>query len=189
MTTSAFIHNLSISDTKIITSKLLSDSTQLLSIHPLLLPTLVIELLFKNCIKDLTRIFGQAISTQQSLGLTSARRFAHFRDLEADNEAAANRSFGDGQNLAGLEERMEFTMMAGRKILDYFDELENITPDGAYRNNFIEAGKIVKNRLTFFIDGLELQMPRLRRAKAHTELNQTGVGLRPLACLDHKVLD
>lgn len=147
----------------------------------MLLPVLVLELLFKSCIEHLTRLFGGAISTQHSLGLMSSRKFAHFRDAHADNEEAARKSYGDGQSLAGLEERIEFTMLAGKKMLRYFEELAGVTPASDYRPNFLEAGNIVRNRLEFLIDGLEFQVPRLRRAKAHTQLNQTGVSTSPLS--------
>lgn len=141
----------------------------------MLLPVLVIELLFTICAKDLGRLFAHAINTQQTMGLNSSRRFEHLRIEQADAKAAAARSFDDGQQLAGLEERMEFSMMAGRKLLGLFEKLNAITPDSGHKARFSEAGEIIKNRLEFLVDGLEFQMPRLRRAKAHTELNQTGV--------------
>ncbi|KAI9737256.1 MAG: hypothetical protein M1818_005789 [Claussenomyces sp. TS43310] len=173
--TSAFLHNLFIGDIQAVTSKLLSKAVLPLTIHPMLLPVLVLELLFKQCIKDLHRLFFAAVKTQQTMGLNSYRMFAHFADDQADIEEAAERSFGDGQQLAGLEERMEFGIMAGRKLLGLFEKLEKITPNGVHKAGIVEAATIIQNRLEFLVEGLEFQMPRLRRAKAHTVLNQTGL--------------
>ena len=113
------------------------------------------------------------------MGLNNNRNFRHFRNNQADDDAAALNAFGDGQSLIGLEERFEFTIMAGKKLLSYFDHLTSITPEGPHKSSFVEAGGIIKHRLEFLVDSLEFQLPRLKRAKAHTNLNRTGVCLFP----------
>ena len=178
MTTNVFIHNLDPNESHTITAKLLSSSFQPLTIHPMLLPTLIYKLLFTICHKELNRLFRSSISTEHNHGLTTNPIFQHFRDTEHDNKKAAKAaeiSFGDGQSLCALEERMDFNIMLGRKLLSYFDELLSITPDVPHKQHFQIAGDIIKNRLEYLVSGLEFQMPRLRRAQAHTMLNRTGL--------------
>jgi len=141
----------------------------------MLLPLLIMELQFSYCTQDLYRLFQKSIATEHKMGLNNNRNFQHFRDNQANDDAAALNAFGDGQSLVGLEERYEFTIMAMKKLLSYFDHLIDITPEGPCKPSFLEAGDIIKNRLEFLIDGLEFQLPRLKRAKAHTNLNRTGV--------------
>lgn len=177
MITSAFIHNLSAEDTQNLVSRLLRPSIQQLTIHPMLLAVLAFEFTFDTCHRELYRIFDRCIGLYQTLGLTNNRAFAHFRINEADDLYAAEMSFGDGQSICALEERVDFSIMMGRKLLGYFDDLEHKTPDGELKDVFLEAGSIIKNRLEYLVDALEFQLPRLRRAKAHTQLNRTGVCL------------
>ena len=149
----------------------------------MLLPLLFMDLQFSYCTHYLERLFQSAIATEHTMGLNNNRNFQHFRNNQADDDAAALNAFGDGQSLIGLEERFEFTMMAGKKLLSYFDHLTSITPEGPHKPAFMEAGEIIKHRLEFLVDSLEFQLPRLKRAKAHTNLNRTGVSFSPSAFL------
>lgn len=179
MTSSLFLHNMSAEDTRNLVSKLLRPSIQPLTIHPMLIPVLVYEFTFETCNKELYRIFDRCIGLYQTLGLTNNRAFSHFKVYEADDRYAAEMSFGDGQSLCALEERVDFSIMMGKKMLSYFDDLEHRTPDSKLKGTFVEAGSIIQTRLEYLIDSLEFQLPRLRRAKAHTLLNRTGVRSSP----------
>jgi hypothetical protein len=141
----------------------------------MLIPVLVYEFTFETCHKELYRIFDRCIALYQTLGLTNNRAFSHFKVNEADDSYAAGLSFGDGQSLCALEERVDFSIMMGKRMLSYFDDLEHKTPDGDLKGTFVEAGSIIRTRHEYLIDSLELQLPRLRRAKAHTQLNRIGV--------------
>lgn len=175
MTSSVFVHNLSIDDTRDLVYRLSKPSIQPLTIHPLLVPVLVYEFTFHSCHRELYRIFDNCIGLYQKLGLNFNTAHSHFRDAEADDKIATEIAFGDSQSLCALEERMDFSIMMGKKLMSYFDDLEQATPDSEMKVTFVEAGSIIRNRLEYLIDGLEFQLPRLRRAKAHTQLNRTGV--------------
>ena len=175
MTTSIFLHNMSVDDTRSLISRLLRPAIQPLTIHPMLIPVLAFEITWEFCQKELNRLFEHCISTYQALGLNNSRAFTHFRANEADDQAAAEQSFGDGQDLCALEERVEFSIMMAKKLLSYFEDLEHKTPDGPLKGPFVEAGSIIQTRLEYLLDTLEFQLPRFRRAKGHTILNRTGV--------------
>lgn len=92
-----------------------------------------------------------------------------------DNKAAFAKAYGDGKALCGLEERTEYNIMMGKKILAFFQDLDDITPEGPGKASFVKAGSMIKTKLEYLVKSLELQFPRLRRAKANNELNRTGV--------------
>jgi hypothetical protein len=126
---------------------------------------------------ELGSLFGGAISIQKNLGLHDYDKFERPKITQEDNDKAAGKSFTHGQRLAALEERMEFNILAGRKLLLQFEKLNQVTPE-PHRHAFVEAGKAIENRLEYLVEAFEFQMPRLRRAKVHTTLNQTGVSAR-----------
>jgi hypothetical protein len=174
MTSSIFLHNLPVGDSRALISKLHRPAIQPLTIHPMLIPVLVFEFSCDHCLRELNRLFVRCVEMYQSFGLSN-RSFSRFRDTEADDRVAAQLAFGDGQDLSALEERMDVSIMMAKRLLSYFEDFEQKTPDGPLKSPFIEAGSIIRTRLEYFLDLLEFQLPRLRRAKSHTVLNRTGV--------------
>jgi len=78
-----------------------------------------------------------------------------------------------------LEERIDFSIMTGKKLLSYFENLSAITNDGPHKSAFENSGSIIYNRLEYLVNTLEFQLPRLRRTQAHTQLHRNGVSSFP----------
>lgn len=175
MSTSVFLHNLNPEETNTVYSKLQDPSNTLFTIHPLFIALITFDLLFQVCLRDLGRLFFSQISLERDLGLGPYVRRHHYQNPNIDNKTAFDRAFSDGKALCGLEERMDYNVVMGRKLLSYFDEIDAITPGGPGRASFEKAGNMIKIKLEYLVESLELQFPRLRRAKANNQLNRTGV--------------
>ncbi|TVY41047.1 hypothetical protein LSUB1_G003808 [Lachnellula subtilissima] len=178
MSTSVYLHNFEMHESRTICDRLLSEPLHPLTLHPMLVPMLVFELIFEICIKELERLFISSIQIQHTLGLSNYKLFEHFKDIQLDNDAAAKSSFGDGQSLCALEEHFDFSIMMGKKLLSYFENLNKVTNAEQHKPAFENAGSIIYNRLDYLVSALELQLPRLRRTQAHTQLNRTGLESR-----------
>lgn len=147
----------------------------------MLVPTFVYELLFSVCIKELQRLFQSSIHVEHSMGLHNNSIFSHFAAEGMNIEKATKDSFGDGQAIAYLEERMEFNLLLGRKLLSHFATIRSasVTANEGLPEFqitlFNDAHETIYNRLQFLVETLELQVPRLARTKAHTALNLSGL--------------
>ncbi|CAG8975507.1 hypothetical protein HYALB_00012283 [Hymenoscyphus albidus] len=174
MRTSIFLHNLDSREINIVYSKLQNPSNAILTIHPLFVVLLTYELLFQNCLRSLGRLFIGQITLERDLGLGPLTgQHEYYQNPNVDNKAASVRAFSDGKALCGLE-KMEYNVMMGRKLLSYFEELDIMTLEGPNKTSFKKAGAMIKTKLEYLVESLELQFPRLRRAKANNQLNRTG---------------
>ncbi|CAG8956160.1 hypothetical protein HYFRA_00012077 [Hymenoscyphus fraxineus] len=179
ISTSVFLHNLESREINIIYSKLQKPSNSILTIHPLFVVLLAYELLFERCLRDLGRLFTGQITLERDLGLGPfTGQHEYYQNPNVDNKTASIRAFSDGKALCGLEEKMEYNVTMGRKLLSYFEELDIMTPEGPNKASFKNAGSMIKTKLEYLVESLELQFPRLRRAKANNQLNRTGLESR-----------
>jgi hypothetical protein len=94
MSTSVYLHNFDINESRFICDKLLSEPLYPLTLHPMLVPALVFELLFKMCINELGRLLRSSIKIEHTMGLNNNQMFQHFKDFQLDNDAAAEKAFG-----------------------------------------------------------------------------------------------
>jgi ribosomal protein S30 len=149
MSSSVFVHNLSIDDTRDLVYRLSKPSVQPLTIHPMLIPVLVYEFTFHSCHEELYSIWNSCIGLDQGLGLNTHTAFSHFRKREVDDKEATKKAVGHSHWLCALEERVDFSITIGKKLMSYFDDLEQKTPDSEIKTTFVEAASIIRNRLEY----------------------------------------
>jgi hypothetical protein len=105
-TTSLLLHLLP-RERNVIEQKLSDNALYPLTLHPLFVPTLVIELLFQETTEYLNFAFSASIGMYIAAGLHDSAGYRHYQRKHLDMEKAADKSLGHEQNILVLCEKLE----------------------------------------------------------------------------------
>jgi hypothetical protein len=171
-----FLHNLLPNEREFIKSKLGDEALQPFSFHPLFVPVLVLELLLEEAIHTLGPEFGYSIHMYINANLHVLRGYElPKRDL--DIEEASEDSLRHEQSILILLEKIESAIKIGAKVLTWFGTFDTSFMTESERKRFQCADSILRNRVEYLVEGLDLQLIRLRRTQGHAQLNRLGVVL------------
>jgi hypothetical protein len=157
---------------------LLDEALLPLTIHPLFILVLVLELLFDEALEKLSSAFSHSIRLSTTGGLKAgpdAELFKHLQQANMDIKNTAALALTDEQELLGVQEKIEFGIKMGNKIITWLDDLDPSSLPEEKRDQFNTAGEIIQNRIQYLVDGLDFQISRLRRAQGQSQLNRLGV--------------
>jgi hypothetical protein len=157
-----------------------------LTLHPLFVPTLVIELLFQETTEYLDFAFGASIGMYIAAGLHDSAGYRYYKRTDLDMEKAAEKSLGHGQRILVLCEKLESNVKIANKLLSWFGELPTDKMSAEQKEHFESAGAIIRNRLESLIDGFGFQLIRLKRVQGHAQLNRVGVRTVNMIFQDYK---
>lgn len=169
------IHNLLPAESEFMLKHLTNVNIYPLTIHPMLLFVLIMELLFDEVVVETRIAFGDSIRLKYFGELHTEGRFKHMAQENFDIKEAVATALGNEQKILGLIEKSEFAIRMGSKAQSWFEGLDCLVPAGEQRNRFATAGNIILNKLEYLVDGIELQLLRLKRAQGHSQLNKLGV--------------
>jgi len=134
-----------------------------LSYHPLFVPILVMELLYNEVILSLAPMFGESIRLSIAADLDDDERYRHLIRKGLDIEHASERSLGHEQkNILTLAEKLGSAIKIGGKLMTWFScfRTDNMTAD--QKSCFDSSSAIIQNRLEYLIDGLDIQLLRVK---------------------------
>ncbi len=94
-----------------------------------------------------------------------------------DIEKASTTALCREQKMLILGEKMESAISIGKKLISWVDDFEAVHFNAAQKQRFHSAGSIIRSRLEYLVDSLNLQMIRLKRAQGHSQLSRLGVGI------------
>jgi hypothetical protein len=144
-------------------------------LHPLFVPTLVMELLFQETVGNLGLVYNNSIDDLITAELHGDSRYRHVKKKALGIEKASETLLGNEQDTLTLCEKIESNAKMGMKLMSWFDECPTGKMSADQRTRFISAGAIIQNRLQSLIDGFEFQLIRLKRIQGHAELNRLWV--------------
>jgi hypothetical protein len=173
--TSAMLHNLIGPELDFIQGRLNDAALHALTVHPMFVVVLVMELLFNETLVEARAVFGNSIRLQHKANLHDNEAFKHLVDENLNIEDAASRAFGNEQRILVLLEKMEFAIKMGKKAMSWIEDLELTDSTDEQKSRFKTSGQIICNRFEYLLDGLDLQLIRVKRARSHSQLNRTGV--------------
>lgn len=145
-------------------------------------------MLSKEVLDAALSTFSDSIRLQHQGALHTETRFEHLREENFDNEDAAAKALGTEQKILGLLEKAEFAIMMGRKVISWIDEVDYGSLPLEQKERFDAAGAIIRNRFEYLVDGLEMQLLRLRRAQGYSQLDRLNVCSPPNSILLESVL-
>jgi hypothetical protein len=173
-TTSLLLHLLPL-ERDFIEQKLGDKALQPLMLHPLFVPTLVMELLFQETVGLLGLVYNNSIDDLITAELHGDSRYRHVKKKAPGIEKASETLLGNEQDTLTLCEKIESNAKMGMKLMSWFDEFPTGKMSADQRTRFISAGAIIQNRLQSLIDSFEFQLLRVMRMQGHTELNRLWV--------------
>jgi len=177
--TIVMLHNLLAEELEFINQRLNDIALRPLTIHPLFILVLILELLFKEVLEGVRIVFSNSIHQQHRGELHCMKRLRHLKQINLDLEKEAAWALGNEQFILGLLEKMEFAIKMGIKVMSWFKEFDASVEDTLQRDRFKTTRDIIYNRFEYLVDGLEFQMIRLQRARSHSQLNRLGVCTTP----------
>jgi hypothetical protein len=104
-----------------------------------------------------------------------AELFKHRQQANIDIKDTAALALTDEQELPGVQEKTEFAIKMGNKIITWLDDLDPSSLPEEKRDQISTAGEIIQNCIKYLVDGLDFQTLRLRRAQGQSQLNRLGV--------------
>jgi hypothetical protein len=146
-----------------------------LTVHPMFILVLVMELLFNEAQGEARILFGDSIRLHHKANLHDNEAFKHLVEENLDIEDAATRAFGNEQRILTLQEKIEFAIKLGNKVISWIGDVEFTGATKEQEIQFNTAGQIILNIFEYLVDGLEPQLIRIARARNHSQLNRTGV--------------
>ena len=173
--TMSVLHNLLAEERTYVLERLEDPVLHPLTLHPLFVPTLVIELLHSEILQLLDLLFISSVRLYIAADLHADDRYSHLRNRDLDVEQELERSLGYEQRILILSEKMQSTIQIGRRLLGWFGAFETCHMTSELQSRFRSAGSIIENRLQYLVDTLDLQMIRLKRTQGHTQLSRLGV--------------
>jgi hypothetical protein len=178
-TTSSLLLHLLPSEREFIEQRLKDEAMYPFTLHPLFVPTIVMELLFQEALKCLSREFDPSVSLYIEAEFHSNERYRHLKKEDLDVEKASETSLGHEQQILILLEKLESNVKMGNQLLTWFDEFPTDKFSAEQRTRFESAGTMLRNRLESLIDGFGFQLVRLKRVQGHAQLNRLGVCKNP----------
>jgi hypothetical protein len=139
---------------------------------------LILELLFDGALRKLGSTFCNSIELSTAGGLKSgldAEQCKHLQQANIDVKDTAALALTDEQELLGVQEKIEFAIKMGNKLMRWLDDLDPRSQPEGNRDQFNTAGDIIRNRIQYLVDGLDFHTLRLRRAQGQSQLNRLGV--------------
>ena len=182
-TSTSILHNLLSEERAYIRGRLEDLSLQTFSLHPIFVPTLVLELLVREALELLDEIFVSSVRLYVKEDLIADDAYKHddFRkqcQLQVDQQATeAEKSLQYEQRSLVLLEKMETAIKIANTLLSWMPEFKIQEMGSDVQSRFQAAGEILQHRLLHIVDTLDLQMIRLKRTQGHTQLNRLGVSL------------
>jgi hypothetical protein len=137
-----------------------------------------LELVFDEAQDKLRSKFASSIKLSTAGGLKAgpdAELFKHLQQANIDIKNTAALALTDEQELLGVQEKIEFAIKMGNKIITWLDDLDPTSLTEERRDQINTAGEIIQNRIQYLVDGLDFQISRLRRAQGQSQLNRLGV--------------
>jgi hypothetical protein len=122
------LHNLRAEQHEYIQRRLLEEALLPLTIHPLFITVLILELLFNEALEKLDSAFDNSIRLSTAGGLKAgpdAELFKHLQQANIDIKVTAALALTDEQELLGVQEKIEFAMKMGNKIITWLDDLDS----------------------------------------------------------------
>jgi hypothetical protein len=162
-TTTNIVHNLLSKERQAMMARLEDKVLYPLSYHPLFVPILVMELLYNEVILSLAPMFGESIRLSIAADLDDDERYRHLIRKGLDIEHASERSLGHEQkNILTLAEKLGSAIKIGGKLMTWFScfRTDNMTAD--QKSCFDSSSAIIQNRLEYLIDGLDIQLLRVK---------------------------
>lgn len=169
------LHNLLAEELQFIHNKLNETTLQALTIHPMFVLVILMELLFNGIQEAAQVVFGDSIRLRLEANLFGNEVFKHLIEENLGIEEAAAKAFGNEQWILTALEEMEFTVKMGCKFISWCKDFELADATEYQKVRFDTAGQIICNRLEYMVNGLDLQLIRVRRAQNQSRLNRTGV--------------
>ncbi|KAH7400318.1 hypothetical protein BKA64DRAFT_708005 [Cadophora sp. MPI-SDFR-AT-0126] len=176
--TTVIIHNLLATELDYIEEKFNEKGLHCLTIHPLFVFVLIMDLLFREIVYGTRVALGDAVRLKLRGALHTEERFKHLQQENFNVEEEVTKALGNEQNILGLLEKTEFAIKMGTKIILWFGDLDCSTLADEQKTKFNTAGEIIRSRFEYLVDGLNFQLLRLRRAQSHSQLNRSGLESR-----------
>jgi len=174
-TTTTFLHNLHLSEYEFIQARFDEVVLHPLSIHPMFVPVLVMELLFHEALAQVRFVFEDSVRLRHKAGLVKDETYKHLEQENLDIEEEATTALSHEQKIVTLLEKMEFAIKVGNKLMAWLKDFDTSTMTDELAEKFHTAGQIIYNRLEYIVDGLDIQLIRVNRAQSLTRLNRLGV--------------
>jgi hypothetical protein len=179
-TSTAVLHNLLFEEREYINERLGDKTLQPLSLHPMFVPTLIIELLFREALQLLDSTFVDSVKLYIVADLIADDRYKNDQlriNQHLDAERRSEDSLKYEQQTLVLLEKMESAIKLASKLMSWLPEFETDHMSSDLQSRFRSAGDIIQNRLEYLIDTLDLQMLRAKRTQGHAELDRLGVSV------------
>ena len=180
-TSTSILHNLLPEERAYIQERLDDSSLQVFSIHPIFVPTLVLELLFHEALEILDDVFINSVRLYVMVDLIADDTYIDDElrrtlPLRIDQHTKqAEKSLQYEQRSLVLLEKMENAKKIATTLLSWVPEFKTKEMNSDLQTRFHAAGEVLVNRLQYMVDSLDLQMIRLKRTQGHTQLNRLGV--------------
>jgi hypothetical protein len=115
------LHNLLNTELEFVKNRVNDTALHAMSIHPMFVVVLIMELLFNEAQAEARTIFGDSIRLQHRANLHDNEAFKHLVEENLDVEEAATKAFGAEQRILGLVEKMEFSIRLNQAGQEGYD--------------------------------------------------------------------
>lgn len=179
-TSASVLHNLIPKERAFIQERLEDPALKPLSLHPIFIPTLLIELLSREALQLLDSVHINSVRLYIAADLIADDRYKNeplWLSQELDAEQHAEKSLQYEQRALILLEKMESVIKLASTLLSWTPDFDKNHMSSDLQSRFQSAEKIIQNRLQYLLDTLDLQMIRVRRTQGHTQLNRLGVSV------------
>jgi hypothetical protein len=143
----------------------------------MLIPTLVLESVEAVITRQLRTLVQRSLAGLDKVG----RDLRGYEYLERNNiiETEAKAALELQIYTASINENIQSALSTGRQLLQWIKELDTSSMSDDQRKKFGDADKIVRDRLEYFLRGMEVQMLGLKRAETIINIHRQGVRLIP----------
>lgn len=175
--TTVLLHNLMPEQLQSVQESIKDEALQLLFIHPMLVPTLVMDILFTEIVEKAQVLYEewrQAIKKGALVeGLYMTSEFENI-DIKQEASAAHRSSF----KISWIQEVLEIAIDSGNKLRIWTTEFHHVKLSDEEADEFYAAEQIICNRLEYLVDRLHIQLTWIKRfqrdMQAHRQALEVG---------------
>lgn len=156
-----------------------------LTLHPFLIPVIVLERVEAVITRQLRTLIERSLAGLEQVGrdLRGYEYLARNNIIETEAKAALELQI----YTASIKENIDVAMLTGRSLLTWAREIDRSGMIDEQATRFGDAEGVICDRLEYFLRGMELQMLGLKRAETIINIHRQGVCLSfPFLLLESK---